>query len=44
MNELLKQVKRSGKHVRTAGKQIAELTDEVRAAREKAEELGRVIS
>lgn len=44
MNELLKQVKRSGKHVRTAGKQIAELTDEVRAAREKAEEIGRVIS
>ena len=44
MNDLVKQVKRSGKHLRTAGKQIADLTEEVRAAREKAEEIGRVIS
>lgn len=44
MSDLVKQVKRSGKHLRTAGKQIADLTDEVRAAREKAEEIGRAIS
>ena len=44
MSDLVKQVKRSGKHLRTAGKQIADLTDEVRAAREKAEDIGRAIS
>ena len=44
MSDLVKQVKRSGKHLRTAGKQIAQLTDEVRAAREKAEDIGRAIS
>jgi hypothetical protein len=44
MNDLVKQVKRSGKHLRTAGRQIADLTDEVRAAREKAEDIGRAIS
>ena len=44
MGDLVKQVKRSGRHLKTAGKQIADLTDEVRAAREKAEEIGRAIS
>jgi len=44
MSDLVKQVKRSGKHLRTAGKQIADLTDEVRSAREKAEHIGRAIS
>jgi hypothetical protein len=44
MGDLVKQVKRSGKHLKTAGKQIADLTDEVRSAREKAEEIGRAIS
>ena len=44
MSDLVKQVKRSGKHLKTAGKQIADLTDEVRAAREKAEDIGRAIS
>ena len=44
MSDLVKQVKRSGKHLRTAGKQIADLTDEVRSAREKAEDIGRAIS
>jgi hypothetical protein len=44
MGDIVKQVKKSSKQLRTAGKQIAELTDEVRAAREKAEEVGRAIS
>lgn len=44
MGDLVKQVKRSGRHLKTAGKQIADLTDEVRSAREKAEEIGRAIS
>ena len=44
MGDLVKQVKRSGRHLKTAGKQIADLTDEVRTAREKAEEIGRAIS
>jgi hypothetical protein len=44
MTDLVKQVKRSAKHLRTAGKQISDLTDEVRSAREKAEEIGRAIS
>jgi len=44
VSDLVKQVKRSGRHLKTAGKQIADLTDEVRSAREKAEEIGRAIS
>ena len=39
-----KQVKKAGKQLGKTSKQIGELTDEVRSARKKAEELGRAIS
>jgi hypothetical protein len=39
-----KQVKKTGKQVKKASKTVADLTDEVRAARKKAEEVGKVIS
>jgi hypothetical protein len=41
---LAKQVGKAGKQFMKAGKQVGELTDEVRAAREKAEEVGKAIS
>jgi len=39
-----KQVKKSGKQAKKVGKQIGELTEEVRAARKKAEDVGKAIS
>jgi hypothetical protein len=39
-----KQVKKSGKQAQKVGKQIGELTEEVRAARKKAEDVGKAIS
>jgi hypothetical protein len=44
LNGLVKQVGKAGKQFQKATKQVSELTDEVRAAREKAEEVGRAIS
>jgi hypothetical protein len=41
---LAKQVGKAGKQFKKASKQVSELTDEVRAAREKAEQLGKAIS
>jgi hypothetical protein len=38
------QVKKTGKHVKKASKQVADLTDAVRAARKKAEDVGKAIS
>jgi hypothetical protein len=39
-----KQVKKAGKQLGKTSKQVAELTDEVRAARQKAEDVGKAIS
>jgi hypothetical protein len=39
-----KQVGKAGKQIGKASKQIGELTDEVRSAKEKAEQVGKVIS
>jgi hypothetical protein len=44
LNGLAKQVGKAGKQFKKASKQVSELTDEVRAAREKAEEVGKAIS
>jgi hypothetical protein len=44
LDGLAKQVGKAGKQFMKAGKQVGELTDEVRAAREKAEEVGKAIS
>jgi hypothetical protein len=44
LDGVAKQVKKAGKHAKTAGKQIGELTEEVRAARQKAEDVGKVFS
>jgi hypothetical protein len=44
LNGLAKQVSKAGKQLGKTGKQVGQLTDEVRAAREKAEEVGKVIS
>jgi hypothetical protein len=44
LDGLTKQVGKAGKQFKKARKQVGELTDEVRAAREKAEEVGRAIS
>jgi hypothetical protein len=44
LDGVAKQVKKAGKHAKSAGKQIGELTEEVRAARQKAEDLGKAIS
>ena len=41
---LAKQVGKAGKQFKKASKQVGELTDEVRAAREKAEQVGKAIS
>ena len=43
-NSLAKQVGKSAKQVGKAGKQAGELAEEVRAARKKAEEVGKAIS
>ena len=39
-----KQVGKAGKEFKKASKQLGNLTDEVRTAREKAEQVGKVIS
>jgi hypothetical protein len=44
MDGLAKQVGKAAKQFKKASKQVGELTDEVRAAREKAEEVGRAFS
>jgi hypothetical protein len=44
LNGVAKQVKKSGKQAKKVGKQIGELTEEVRAARQKAEDIGKAIS
>ncbi len=44
LNGVAKQVKKAGKQFKTTSKQIGELTDEVRAARKKAEDVGKAIS
>lgn len=44
MTGVAKQVKKSGKQAKKVGKQIGELTEEVRAARKKAEDVGKAIS
>jgi hypothetical protein len=41
---LAKQVGKAGKQFKKASKQVGQLTDEVRSAREKAEQVGKVIS
>jgi hypothetical protein len=41
---LAKQVGKAGKQFKKASKQVSQLTDEVRAAREKTEEVGKAIS
>ena len=44
MDGLAKQVGKAAKQFKKASKQVGELTDEVRAAREKVEEVGRAFS
>jgi hypothetical protein len=44
MDGVAKQVKKAGKQLRKTSKQIGELTDEVRSARQKAEDVGKAIS
>jgi hypothetical protein len=44
LNGVAKQVKKSGKQAKKVGKQIGELTEEVRTARQKAEDIGKAIS
>jgi hypothetical protein len=44
LDGVAKQVKKAGKEFRKTSKQVAELTDEVRTARRKAEEVGKAIS
>jgi hypothetical protein len=44
MDGLAKQVGKAAKQFKKASKQVGELTDEVRAAREKAEEVGRAFT
>ena len=44
LNGLVGQVGKASKQFKNAGKQVGELTNEVRAVREKAEEIGRAIS
>jgi hypothetical protein len=41
---LAKQIGKAGKQFTKASKQLGELTDEVRTAKEKAEQVGKVIS
>jgi len=44
LNGVAKQVKKTGKQFKKTSKQVAELTDEVRTARKKAEDVGKAIS
>jgi hypothetical protein len=44
LNGVAKQVKKAGKQFKQTSKQVADLTDEVRAARQKAEDVGKAIS
>jgi hypothetical protein len=44
LDGVAKQVKKAGKELKRTGKQVADLTDEVRAARKKAEDVGKAIS
>jgi len=44
LNGVAKQVKKAGKQIGKTSKQIGELTDEVRSARKKAEDVGKAIS
>ena len=44
LDGVAKQVKKSGKQAKKVGKQIGELTEEVRAARKKAEDVGKAFS
>ena len=44
MDGLAKQIGKAGKQFTKASKQLGELTDEVRSAKEKAEQVGKVIS
>jgi hypothetical protein len=44
LNGVAKQVKKASKQIGKTSKQIGELTDEVRSARKKAEDVGKAIS
>ena len=44
LNGVAKQVKKAGKQIGKTSKQIGALTDEVRSARKKAEDVGKAIS
>ena len=44
LDGVAKQVKKAGKQLKKTGKQVADLTDEVRTARQKAEDVGKAIS
>jgi hypothetical protein len=44
LDGVAKQVKKAGKQFKKTSKQVAELTDEVRTARKKAEDVGKAIS
>jgi hypothetical protein len=44
LDGLTKQVKKAGKQLGRTSKQITELTEEVRAAKKKAEDVGKAIS
>jgi hypothetical protein len=44
LDGIAKQVKKSGKQAKKVGKQIGELTEGVRAAKKKAEDVGKAIS
>jgi hypothetical protein len=44
LDGVAKQVKKAGKQFKKTSKQVGDLTDEVRAARKKAEDVGKAIS
>ena len=44
LDGVAKQVKKAGKQLQKTSKQVADLTDEVRTARKKAEDVGKAIS
>ena len=44
LGDVAKQVKKAGKQFKKTSKQISDLTDEVRTARKKAEDIGKAIS
>ena len=44
LDGVAKQVKKAGKQLQKTSKQVADLTDEVRSARQKAEDVGKAIS